>query len=145
MAESLRSEDPGRLLDRLLAAVNDHDLEAVVDCFADGYRNETPVHPARGFVGRDQVRRNWEQIFAFVPDLHADVSARAAAGDRVWSEWEMSGTRRDGSQHLMRGVVVFRVADGRAASARFFIEPVDEDGADVNQAVRDQVVREARA
>jgi hypothetical protein len=36
----------------------------------------------------------------------------------------------------MRGVVIFDVADGRATSGRFFLEPVDRSGADVNTAVR---------
>jgi hypothetical protein len=35
----------------------------------------------------------------------------------VWSEWEMSGTRRDGAEHLMRGMVIFEVTDGRATAA----------------------------
>src|ERR1700712_2901890 len=47
------------VLERLLRAVNDHDLEALVSCFAEDYANETPVHPQRGFRGNDQVRRNW--------------------------------------------------------------------------------------
>jgi ketosteroid isomerase-like protein len=126
-------------LDRLLRATNDHDLEALVDCFAPDYRNETPAHPARGFDGREQVRKNWEQIFTFVPDIHAAVLRRAADGDTIWSEWEMSGTRRDGSPHLMRGVVIFGVRDDRASWARFYLEPVLDDGADVNAAVRQAV------
>jgi ketosteroid isomerase-like protein len=120
---------------RLEAATNAHDLEAVVDCFADGYQNETPVHPARGFTGREQVRRNWEAIFAGVPDVRAVLTRGAVAGDLVWSEWEMSGRRRDGEAHLIRGVVIFKVADGRATSARFYLEPVDVSDGDVNAAV----------
>src|SRR5664279_3034738 len=90
------------MLERLVRATNDHDLDALVDCFAADYRNETPAHPGRGFVGRDQVRKNWEQIFAFVPDVTAEVVRSAADGNTVWSEWEMRGTRPDGSTHLMR-------------------------------------------
>jgi hypothetical protein len=39
----------------------------------------------------------------------------------------------------MRGVIVFGVQDGRAASARFYLEPVDEDSATVDDAVRAQL------
>ena len=94
---------PLAMIDRLATSTNAHDVDALVDCFAADYRNETPAHPARGFTGREQVRRNWQQIFAAVPDLHAVVLRSAVAGDTVWSEWEMSGTRRDGTAHLMRG------------------------------------------
>ena len=128
--------DPIDMLHRLERATNAHDLDGLVDCFATDYRNETPIHPARGFRGRDQVRANWSQIFAGVPDVRAQVLAAAVDGQTVWSEWEMSGTRRDGGEHLMRGVVVFEVADGRASSARFYLDPVDRSATDVNAAVR---------
>lgn len=68
--------------------------------FAADYRNETPVHPARGFVGR-----------------------------------EHSGTRADGSRHLMRGVMISGVADGMADWVCFYLEPVDSDIANVDIAL----------
>ena len=112
---------------------------AIAACFAPAYRNETPVHPARSFVGNDQVRRNWTQILAAIPDLTARIVASAVSGSTVWSEWEQRGTRPDGSTHLMRGVIVFTVEDGLIAAARFFLEPVDDGIAGVDAAVRRQV------
>jgi ketosteroid isomerase-like protein len=132
-------DGPQAMVDRLVAATNDHDIDALVGCFAEDYRNETPAHPSRGFRGREQVRRNWEQIFANVADLHAEVSARATEADTAWTEWTMTGTRPDGSPHRMAGVVVFRVRDGVADRARFYLEPVDEDTGSVDEAVRRQV------
>jgi ketosteroid isomerase-like protein len=129
------------MVDRLLHATNGHDVDGVVACFAEDYENETPIHPARSFRGREQVRSNWEQIFAFVPDLHAEVRASAIDQETAWTEWEMTGTRRDGTTHHMRGVVVFRVRDGVAHRARFFLEPVDEGAGTVQDAVREQVAR----
>jgi ketosteroid isomerase-like protein len=126
-------------VDRLVAATNAHELDALVECFAADYVNETPAHPARGFVGRDQVRRNWAAIFAGVPDVAARVSAVACDGGTAWTEWEMSGTRRDGTPHLMRGVIVFGVEDTKAKWARFYLEPVDDSGTDVSAAVTSQV------
>jgi limonene-1,2-epoxide hydrolase len=131
--------DAATMLQNLQRATNERDLAALVDCFADDYRNETPVHPARSFRGREQVRANWRQIFAGVPDLRAQVLRSTVDGGSVWSEWEMSGTRRDGAAHLMRGVVIFEVEDRRATSARFYLEPVDRSDTDVNAAVRADV------
>lgn len=37
---------PPQVLDRLVAAINAHELEAMVSCFAQDYTNETPVHPS---------------------------------------------------------------------------------------------------
>jgi ketosteroid isomerase-like protein len=130
------------MVDRLVQATNDHDLEGLVACFAEDYVNETPVHPGRSFRGRAQVRRNWEQIFAFVPDLRAEVISSAIASETAWTEWEMTGTRRDGTAHQMRGVILFGVRDGVAQSARFYLEPVDSSTGTVDDAVREQVARQ---
>lgn len=130
-----RPERPVGMVTRLCAATNAN-LDALVDCFAADYRNETPTHPARGFRGSGQVRRNWQQIFAAVPDVTAKVLRCAVDGDTVWSEWEMRGTRRDGAAHLMRGVIVFGVAAGRAAWARFYLEPVHHGGGGFDVAMR---------
>ena len=129
-------------IDRLVRVTNEHDLEALAECFAEDYQNETPVHPARGFRGRPQVRRNWEQIFAFVPDIHVEVVRSAVEADTVWTEWEMRGTRRDGKSHWMRGVIVFGVSDDTIRWARFYLEPVDDSETTVDDAIRDQVVRQ---
>lgn len=133
-----RSE-PAEFLDRLCAATNAHDIDGIVACFAPDYRNETPAHPERSFVGREQVRRNWEMILAGVPDLTADVTSRVADGDTVWSEWEHRGTRPNGTAHLVRGVIVFGVEHGLAAWARFYLEPVQEGGGDNNQFIPRQL------
>ena len=128
------------VVDRLLEATNAHNLDALVGCFAGDYVNETPAHPARGFQGNNQVRKNWEQIFASVPDLKAAILDRAISGDNAWTEWDMRGTRGDGTAHHLAGVIVFGVRDGQIASTRFFLEPVDESKVNVDQAVREQVV-----
>jgi ketosteroid isomerase-like protein len=120
-------------------ATNAHDIEAICACFARDYRNETPVHPARGFTGSEQVRRNWTQILTAIPDLAAEVVGSAVSGETVWSEWEHRGTRPDGTPHLMRGVIVLTVNGGLIASARFYLEPVDEGDMDVDAAVQGQV------
>jgi len=120
-------------------ATNAHDIEAIVACFASNYRNDTPTHPARSFVGNEQVRLNWTQIFTAVPDVSTEIVASATAGDSEWTEWEHRGTRPDGTPHLMRGVIIFTVVGELIASARFFLEPVETAGADVDLSVRRQV------
>ena len=126
-------------LARLERATNAHDVDEVVACFAPDYRNATPAHPERGFTGREQVRRNWEQIFAAIPNITAKVLRSAVNGDEVWSEWEHRGTRPDGSAHLMRGVIIFGLGNELLTWARFYLEPVQEGGGNVDAAVRRQV------
>jgi ketosteroid isomerase-like protein len=127
------------LIERLKDAVNRHDLESLAGCFAQDFLNETPVHPARSFQGREQVRKNWAQIFAGVPDIEADILGSSVDGVCAWTEWEMRGTRRDGVRHLMRGVSIFGIGDDRFTSVRFYLEPVEDGGAAVDAAVRKAV------
>jgi ketosteroid isomerase-like protein len=89
-----------------------------------------------GFRGRGQVRRNWTQIFAGVPDLRARLPRMTVEGDTVWTEWDISGTRGDGAAFLMRGVVIFGVTDASITSARFYLEPVEEASGDVDAHTR---------
>jgi ketosteroid isomerase-like protein len=133
MAQPTLTRDPIAVVQGLRAATNAHDVDGIAACFAADYCNETPLHPARGFHGNDQVRRNWTHILHAIPDLSTDIVACVADGDTVWSEWEQRGTRSDGSPHLMRGVIVFAIREGQIAAARFFLEPVvdTEEGVDV--------------
>ncbi len=127
--------DPTDLLERLIPAVNDHDLEKLVACFHPDYVMENPVHPQWSFRGNEQVRRNWTQIFGAVPDVRANVLRTAVDGDTLWTEWAMSGSRVDGGDFDMRGVFIFGVVDGRAEWARMFLEPLEQAGGDTDAAV----------
>lgn len=124
------------MLERLLGALNNHDLDAMVSCFTEDYVNETPAHPLRGFRGNAQVRANWTQILASVPDITARLVDSNVDGDKVWTEWDMSGTRIDGAPFLMRGVVIFAIAGDAIASARFYLEPVEDVTGDVDAHTR---------
>jgi ketosteroid isomerase-like protein len=127
--------NPADVVERLARATNRHDLQGIVACFAEGYVNQTPTHPQRSFAGRDQVRRNWEQILNGVPDITARVLASAVDGDTVWSEWQMRGTRLDGALHEMCGVIIFEVDGEHVRAARFYLEPLDRESGTVDDAV----------
>lgn len=135
---------PDDVVDRLCVAVNRHDLDDLTACFAADYRNETPAHPERGFVGREQVRHNWEQLFDGIPDISSRITARAETETSVWTEWEMRGTRGDGQPHLMRGVVIFGVTEAVITDARFYLEPVDVRAGSVDDAIEHLVATEHR-
>src|SRR5258708_33401324 len=89
------NEDPMTAVERLVGVTNAHDIDGAVSCFADDYVLDAPVHPQRSFRGNEQVRRNWTQIFGAVPDIAVRVLRSACDGNAAWTEWEMTGTRRD--------------------------------------------------
>lgn len=123
-------------LGRLVDALNAHDLETMVACFAVGYVNQTPVHPLRGFVGREQVRSNWARIFAGVPDIRAALTRAAVDGETVWTEWELAGSRADSLPFQMRGVVIFQISGETFEAATFYLEPVESLSGGPDRAVR---------
>ena len=128
----------GDVLDRLGAAMNAHDLEAFVGVFGARYRSEQPAHPARSFEGADKVRENWASVFAGVPDLTAELRVAATTEDGVEvGEWYWHGTHPDGSRFEMRGVIVLGVGAGRIEWGRLYMEPVEQEGADIDEMVRE--------
>ena len=102
-------DSPLTVVENLRDVTNRHDVDGIVACFAAEYRNETPVHPARSFVGRDQVRRNWVQILSAVPDVTVDILESVEAGEsRVVGVAARGDTRRrqsasDGGGHRFPG------------------------------------------
>ena len=124
------------VVQRLHAAMNAHDIDAFVECFREDYASEQPAHPDRSFRGSAQVRLNWSAIFASTPDFRAELVRADASGGTEWSEWRWHGTHEDGTVLDMAGVIVFGVRDGRFASARLYVEPVEREGAGIEAAVR---------
>jgi SnoaL-like domain len=125
------------VMEQLISAMNRHDANAVADLFVPDYRSEQPLHPTRGFGGSEQVLANWTSVFEGVPDFFADQIASVTEEGIVWTEMRWSGTHLDGSPFLMRGVTVLGVRDDKIAWARLYMEPVEQEGADIDAAVRD--------
>jgi ketosteroid isomerase-like protein len=122
------------VIERLCDAQNRHDLDAFVACFDPRYRSEQPVHPDRAFVGSEQARQNWAEVFAGVPDFQAELLRSADEGDTGWAEWHSQGTRTDGTRLDMRGVTIFGVREDRIIWGRLYLEDV-ERGQGIDQAV----------
>ena len=117
--------DVADVLRRQEQALNAHDVDALADCFHENLVSENFVHPSHTFTGREQVKRNWAQMIANVPDLRAELVGTAVDGDTVWGEWRIYGTRRDGELLDLRGVVISKVEDGRVSSSRRYLAPID--------------------
>ena len=128
---------PLAVIERLAAAQNAHDIDAMVACFAEDYESEQPAHPDRAFRGSAQVRANWSEIFAGVPDLRAELLRSSVDGETVWTEWRYTGTQADGGRFDVAGVIIAGIRDDRIARARLYLEPIEEAGAGIEAAVHD--------
>jgi hypothetical protein len=127
------------VLEQLHEAMNQHDLEAMLECFDPDYRSEQPLHPNRGFGGKEQVRKNWSAILGSFPDFEAELLGYTSSDKVVWSEWRWSATGLK-----MAGITLFGVREGRVVWGRLYMEPVEEDGEDIDEAVRDMTEAERR-
>ena len=127
--------DPLALVDRLTAAQNAHDLEAMLACFHEDYRSEQPQFPARTFQGIDQVRANWSEVLGAIPDFHAEVLRSAIEGDVVFVEVHWTGTKADGAALDERGVLILGTSDNRIAWGRLYVGEVEPESADIDTVV----------
>lgn len=107
---------------KMEAAINAHDIDTFVNCFASDFVGEQPVHPERNLIGAEQVRKNWTALFAQVPDLQAKLITHTIAGELGWSEWHWQGNHTNGTELDMRGVVVVGLRKNTIAWARLCME-----------------------
>ena len=122
--------------ERLLEAMNAHDLEAQLGLFNEDYRSEQPAHPARTFSGREQVRDNWSKLYESILDFRAELLRLAVVGEEEWAEWIWRGTKEDGTPLESRGVTIMGIRDGQITWGRLYLEETEREGADINETVR---------
>ncbi|BCW45454.1 nuclear transport factor 2 family protein [Arthrobacter sp. StoSoilB5] len=123
------------VIDRLLVAMNAHDLEAVAALFHEDYHSEQPAHPGRTFVGRGQMHANWAAMFAGIPDFRTELIRSVDDGNTTWTEWSWTGKRADGEPFQARGVTLFEIDHGLITSGRLYMEEVERDVVGIEQAV----------
>ena len=114
------------MVGRLEQAINDRDLEGLMDLFRPDVVVEYPAHPSRTFNGRDQIWRNWAPIMAKLDDFKATVVRSAVNDSSAWVEWLWQGTQADGSPGDSAGIVIHELDGDRISHVRFYLEPVDK-------------------
>jgi ketosteroid isomerase-like protein len=124
------------VIDQMVVAMNKHDLDGAASLMHQDYRSEQPAHPSLAFVGRAQMRANWEAMFAGIPDFRAELCQSVTDGDTTWSEWHWSGTRSDGQPFEMRGVTLFEIREGQVVAGRLYMEDVDHQAVSLEQVVQ---------
>ena len=70
-------------------------------------------------------------MFESFPDFEAELLRQSYEGDVVWSEWRWRAT----GLH-MAGVIVMGIKEDRISWARLYMEPVEEAGQDIDEAMQ---------
>jgi uncharacterized protein (DUF1330 family)/ketosteroid isomerase-like protein len=105
-------------LDAFAAAWNRHDTDAILAMMTDDCVFEASRGPeAKGtvYVGRDEVRRGIQEVFAAFPDAAWTEPRHFIAGDRGVSEWTFTATAPDGTRIAVEGCDVFTFRNGLIA------------------------------
>ena len=123
------------VIDRLVTAMNAHDLDGAAALIHVDYRSDQPTHPGRAFTGREQMRANWAAMFDGIPDFHAELLRSVDDGQLTWSEWHWSGTRTDGQRFEVRGVTIFEIADDVIVAGWLYLEDVERVPIGIEEAV----------
>ena len=102
------------MLQRVLDAFNEHDLDAILAHFAEDCVFESPRGPdpwGRRFVGKAEVRSGLAARFEGIPDVHYGEDDHFARGSRGVSEWTITGTDLDGNRIEVRGCDLWTFGD----------------------------------
>lgn len=98
--------------ERVLAALNAHDLEAFVACYTPTATIENGYDEVR-VRGHDQLRELYSRMFEQFPELRVEAGWRTEVGDFVVQAETVSG-RPGHAQH----VAVYLLEDGLIARER---------------------------
>jgi steroid delta-isomerase-like uncharacterized protein len=104
------------LLKAFLEAFNRHDLDTIMDYFAEDCVFYMPRGSApRGtrYVGKNEVRAGLAKRFEGIPDVHYGEDQHWVGDDFGVSEWTLTGTSASGQKIEVRGVDLLEFAEGK--------------------------------
>jgi ketosteroid isomerase-like protein len=104
------------MLRTITAAFDAHDLDAILEHFADdavfdGPRGTDPW--GTRFVGKAAVREGFAARFSGIPDVRYRDEGHFVDGDRGASEWTLTGTTTSGERIEVRGCDLWTIRDGK--------------------------------
>jgi ketosteroid isomerase-like protein len=105
-----------RTLERLADAFNRHDLDAIMELFAEDCSLDMPrgSHPwGTRYVGKPAVREGLRSRFEMLPDVHYADVRHFATDEMGVSEWLVTGTLRSGQRIAVRGCDHYELREGK--------------------------------
>ena len=72
------------------------------------------------FVGKENVKKAFQHVFAAFPDAKLTNAKHLVSGDRGVSEWVFSGTKSDGTRVEVTGCDLFTFSDGKIAVKNYY-------------------------
>jgi ketosteroid isomerase-like protein len=107
---------PVEHLKQFLEAFNRHDLDAIIEFFAEGCSMDMPRGPdpwGKRFTGKAEVREALASRFKGLPDVHYGVDRHWVCGNMGFSVWTLTGTTPLGEHVEVRGTYHLEFVDGK--------------------------------
>ena len=104
------------LLREFLEAFNRHDLDSIMDYFADDcifYMPRGAKPRGDRYVGKKEVREGLAKRFEGIPDVHYGDDQHWVGEDFGVSEWTLTGTTTSEQQIEVRRVDLLEFAQGK--------------------------------
>ncbi|HEY6962143.1 MAG TPA: nuclear transport factor 2 family protein [Gaiellaceae bacterium] len=101
------------IVDRVIAAIADKDVDAFVAC----YTEDATIEDGHDHViarGHDELRERYQPMFEQYPDIEIRTGWRTTVGDFVVEEETVSGRGPEEERH----VAVYLIRDGKIARER---------------------------
>ena len=103
-------------LKQFLKAFDRHDLDAIMEFFAEDCSMDLPrgPHPwGQRMVGKEQIREGCAGRFAGFPDAHYGNDRHWVSGNMGFSEWTLTGTTPSGKSVEVRGTDHVEFREGK--------------------------------
>jgi ketosteroid isomerase-like protein len=110
-------------------AFNAHDLDAIMEFFADDCSLDMPRGPdswGKRLTGKPSVREGLAMRFKGLPDVHYSDDRHWTSGNMGVSEWLLTGTMPDGARIQVRGCDHWEFRDGKVIRKDSYWKIVDK-------------------
>jgi ketosteroid isomerase-like protein len=106
-------------IERFNEAFNRHDVDAIMALMSEDivFENTSPSPDGERYEGQAAVRAMWERFFSSSPRARFTAEEIVTLGDRCVVRW-----RYDWGDGHVRGVDIFRVADGKVAEKLSYVK-----------------------
>ena len=111
-----QASDNLRILERLVEAFNEHDLDRIMEFFSDDCSLDMPRGKApwgMRYIGKAAVREGLQSRFEMLPDVHYRDVRHFATETMGVSEWLITGNMRSGEAIKVRGCDHYEFNDGK--------------------------------